>query len=159
MADKVRKIVACSCDDSMALDGEALRRACRGAEIQTARQLCRAETERFRAIAADGGAVTVTCTQAQSLDRIPLRIHTTISTSRKPIVFVKKAASCSPSIRPTISWCLGTMLSSLQKSPLTSHTEAIKIVVMRYGAVLFFILLQRLSKKQNNSNNKTITRD
>ncbi|HET7680125.1 MAG TPA: 4Fe-4S dicluster domain-containing protein [Xanthobacteraceae bacterium] len=51
----------------MALDGEALRRACRGAEIQTARQLCRAEAERFRAIAADGGPVTVTCTQEAPL--------------------------------------------------------------------------------------------
>jgi ferredoxin len=67
MAEKPRKILACSCDDSMALDGEALRRACRGADVQTARQLCRAEAERFRAIAADGGAVTVTCTQEAPL--------------------------------------------------------------------------------------------
>ncbi|MEA2984568.1 MAG: hypothetical protein QOD94_822, partial [Alphaproteobacteria bacterium] len=67
MADKARKILACSCDDSMALDGEALRRVCRGAEVQTARQLCRAEAERFRAIAAEDGAVTVTCTQEAPL--------------------------------------------------------------------------------------------
>ena len=67
MADKTRKILACSCDDSMALDGEALRRACRGAEVQTARQLCRAEAERFRAIAAEDGAVTVACTQEAPL--------------------------------------------------------------------------------------------
>jgi len=67
MAEKLRQILACSCDDSMALDGEALRRVCRGAEVQTARQLCRAEAERFRAIAADGGAVTVTCTQEAPL--------------------------------------------------------------------------------------------
>ncbi|HEX2512066.1 MAG TPA: 4Fe-4S binding protein [Xanthobacteraceae bacterium] len=51
----------------MALDGEALRRACRGAEVQTARQLCRAEAERFRTIAAGGGSVTVTCTQEAPL--------------------------------------------------------------------------------------------
>ena len=67
MADQGRKILACSCDDSMALDGEALRRACRGAEVQTARQLCRAEAERFRTIAAEGGSVTVTCTQEAPL--------------------------------------------------------------------------------------------
>jgi ferredoxin len=67
MADKTRKILACSCDDSMALDGEALRRACRGAEVQTARQLCRAEAERFRTIAAEDGAVTVACTQEAPL--------------------------------------------------------------------------------------------
>ena len=67
MADQGRKILACSCDDSMALDGEALRRACRGADVQTARQLCRAEAERFRTIAAEGGSVTVTCTQEAPL--------------------------------------------------------------------------------------------
>jgi ferredoxin len=67
MPDKPRKILACSCDDSMALDGEALRRACRGAEVQTAKQLCRAEAERFRTIAAEGGAVTVACTQEAPL--------------------------------------------------------------------------------------------
>ena len=67
MPDKPRKILACSCDDSMALDGEALRRACRGAEVQTAKQLCRAEAERFRAIVAKGGAVTVACTQEAPL--------------------------------------------------------------------------------------------
>jgi ferredoxin len=67
MPDKPMKILACSCDDSMALDGEALRRACRGAEVQTAKQLCRAEAERFRTIAAEGGAVTVTCTQEAPL--------------------------------------------------------------------------------------------
>jgi ferredoxin len=67
MPDKPRKILACSCDDSMALDGEALRRACRGAEVQTAKQLCRAEAERFRTIAAEGGAITVACTQEAPL--------------------------------------------------------------------------------------------
>jgi len=67
MADKPQKILVCSCDDSMALDGEALRRACRGADVQTATQLCRAEAERFRKIAAEGGAVTVACTQEAPL--------------------------------------------------------------------------------------------
>jgi ferredoxin len=67
MAEKPRKILVCSCDDSMKLDGEALRRACKGADLQTARQLCRAEAERFRAIAAEGGAVTVACTQEAPL--------------------------------------------------------------------------------------------
>jgi ferredoxin len=67
MPDTPRKILACSCDDSMAVDGEALRRACRGADVQTAKQLCRAEAERFRTIAAEGCAVTVACTQEAPL--------------------------------------------------------------------------------------------
>jgi ferredoxin len=67
MAEKVRKILACSCDDSMALDGEALKRACKDAEIQTGRQFCRAEAERARAFLAEGGAITVACTQEAPL--------------------------------------------------------------------------------------------
>jgi ferredoxin len=63
MADKPQKILVCSCDDSMALDGEALRRACKGADLQTGKQFCRAEAERFHALAAEGGSLTVACTQ------------------------------------------------------------------------------------------------
>ncbi|MEA2991290.1 MAG: hypothetical protein QOD40_210 [Alphaproteobacteria bacterium] len=67
MADLPRKIVVCSCEDTMPLDAEALRRGCRGAEITSARQLCRAEIEHFRTIAVQGGAVTVACTQEAPL--------------------------------------------------------------------------------------------
>ncbi|MEX0751507.1 MAG: 4Fe-4S binding protein [Xanthobacteraceae bacterium] len=51
----------------MRLDAEALRRGCRGTEVSTARQLCRAEIERFRVTAAQGGAITVACTQEAPL--------------------------------------------------------------------------------------------
>jgi ferredoxin len=67
MAEHPRKILTCSCEDTMALDAEALRRGCRGSEISTARQLCRAELGRFRAVAAEGGAITVACTQETPL--------------------------------------------------------------------------------------------
>jgi ferredoxin len=67
MAEKPRKILVCSCDDSMALDGDALRRVCKGGDLQTARQLCRAEAERFRKLAGEGGAITVACTQEAPL--------------------------------------------------------------------------------------------
>ncbi len=67
MADKPRKVLACSCEDTMPLDAETLRRGCRGAEVSTARQLCRAEVEQFRAIAAEGDPITVACTQEAPL--------------------------------------------------------------------------------------------
>ncbi|MEA2993815.1 MAG: hypothetical protein QOD40_2735, partial [Alphaproteobacteria bacterium] len=67
MADLPRKVVVCSCEDTMPLDAEALRRGCRGAEFMTVGQLCRSEIERFRALAAQGGAITVACTQEASL--------------------------------------------------------------------------------------------
>ncbi len=58
-----RTIFVCSCEDTMPLDADAVRRGCRGAGIETAHQLCRAEIERFRKAAAGGGAITVGCTQ------------------------------------------------------------------------------------------------
>jgi ferredoxin len=67
MADKKRTILVCSCEDTMALDGAALAKACRGATLATAHQLCRAELARFRAAAAAGGALTVACTQEAPL--------------------------------------------------------------------------------------------
>ena len=51
----------------MPLDADAVRRGCRGAEVKTANQLCRAELERFRAAAARGQPLIVGCTQEAPL--------------------------------------------------------------------------------------------
>jgi ferredoxin len=47
----------------MPLDVGAVSRGCRGANLTTARQLCRAELARFRALAAEAGPLTIGCTQ------------------------------------------------------------------------------------------------
>ena len=67
MADRPPKILICSCEDTMPLDGSAVQRGCRGAEVLTARQLCRAELENFRAAAESGGPLVVGCTQEAPL--------------------------------------------------------------------------------------------
>jgi ferredoxin len=51
----------------MPLDGGAIGRACRGVKVTTARQLCRAELERFRAAVRGGAPLTVACTQEAPL--------------------------------------------------------------------------------------------
>jgi ferredoxin len=66
MAEK-RTILVCSCDDTMPLDADALARGCRGAQVKTAHQLCRAEIERFRAAARTGDDIVVGCTQEAPL--------------------------------------------------------------------------------------------
>ena len=53
----------------MPLDAGAVRRACGGAAVTTGRQLCRAELDRFRAVAAGGGPLVVACTQEAPLFR------------------------------------------------------------------------------------------
>src|SRR6516164_6287579 len=63
MVDRPPTIVVCSCEDTVKLDAGALRGGCRGATVETARQLCRAELDRFHAAAAAGGSLIVGCTQ------------------------------------------------------------------------------------------------
>lgn len=67
MADRPQKILICSCEDTMSLDPNAVRRACKGARVETARSLCRAETARFQDALKDGEPVMVGCTQEAPL--------------------------------------------------------------------------------------------
>jgi ferredoxin len=68
MADR-RKILVCSCEDTMPLDAGALARGCPNADIVTGRQFCRAELDKFRALAGSGAPLTVGCTQEAPLFR------------------------------------------------------------------------------------------
>ena len=67
MADRPRNILICSCEDTMPLDGEAVRRVCRDSVVVEGRQLCRAELARFQKMAAGGEAILVACTQEAPL--------------------------------------------------------------------------------------------
>ena len=67
MAERPRNILICSCEDTMPLDSEAVRRVCRGANVVEGRQFCRAELERFRKAAAGGEPIIVACTQEAPL--------------------------------------------------------------------------------------------
>src|SRR5688572_26649964 len=67
MTEGPRNVLICSCDDTMPLDERAVKRACRGAQVIGAHQLCRQELETFRKAAAAGGPLTVACTQEAPL--------------------------------------------------------------------------------------------
>jgi ferredoxin len=64
---KKRTLLVCSCENTMPLDADALQRGCRGAQVKTANQLCRAEIERFRATLATDDDIVVGCTQEAPL--------------------------------------------------------------------------------------------
>jgi ferredoxin len=66
MAESGKRLLICSCGSTMPLDADAVRRGCRG-EVTTATQLCRAELDRFRTIAAKDTPLTVGCTQEAAL--------------------------------------------------------------------------------------------
>jgi ferredoxin len=67
MTETARKVIVCSCEDTMTLDPERIAKGC-GARVSAARHLCRSEVDRFVAAARDG-ALTVTCTQEAPLFR------------------------------------------------------------------------------------------
>ena len=67
MAERPRKILICSCEDTVPLDGARVERACRGADVVRGRQLCRAELDRVRDAAVGGQDVTIACTQEAPL--------------------------------------------------------------------------------------------
>ncbi len=66
MTDTDRRIILCSCEDTMTLAPDVVRRGCPGRTLTTARQLCGAEQDRLRSLAA-GGHLTVACTNQQPL--------------------------------------------------------------------------------------------
>ena len=67
MAEPPRSILICSCEDSMPLAGEPVRRVCGAATVVEGRQFCRAELERFRKLAASGEPLVIACTQEAPL--------------------------------------------------------------------------------------------
>src|ERR1700758_3504292 len=67
MAERPRKILICSCEDTVPIDSASVERACRGADVAHGRQLCRAELNRVRDAAAGGQAIVVACTQEAPL--------------------------------------------------------------------------------------------
>jgi ferredoxin len=67
MAERAPHILICSCEDTMPLDAQTVKRGCRAQNVTTARQLCRAELDTFRAAAAGGDPLLVGCVQEAPL--------------------------------------------------------------------------------------------
>lgn len=63
MAQPPKKILICSCEDTMNLDAAAIKRGCRKSEFATFHQLCRAELDQFRSAAKTDNTLLVGCTQ------------------------------------------------------------------------------------------------
>src|SRR3954452_2262634 len=61
-------LLICSCENTMPLDAQAIGRGC-PAKITQANQICGLDLERCKEALADGGAITVACTQEAPLFR------------------------------------------------------------------------------------------
>ena len=108
MAERSRSILICSCEDTIPLDAEAVRRVCRDSVVIAGRQFCRSELERFRKAAAAGEQITVACTQeAPRFDEIADEIEgsgaLTFVNIRETAGWSKDAADAGPKMAALIA--------------------------------------------------------
>jgi ferredoxin len=131
MPDADRTILICSCEGTMPLDGEAVRRGCRGSTVTAARQLCGAEIDRFRAITGEGAPLTVGCTQ-----EVPRFIEAAAALGRtRPIQYVN--------IRETAGWSsdaakAGPKMAALLAAANESLPDAPVVSLTSEGVILIY---------------------
>jgi ferredoxin len=89
--DPTRRLLVCSCESTMPLDVDAIRRGCR-CDVTSATQLCGAELDRFRTIASEDGPLSIGCTQKATL----FTDVATVSGRKNPMQFAN--------IRETAGW-------------------------------------------------------
>jgi ferredoxin len=128
--ERPKDIFLCSCEDTMPLEGDAVRRGCRGAEVKTAKQLCRAELERFRAAAARGEPLIVGCTQ-----EAPLFEETAGDAHAASITFVN--------VRETAGWSeeaadAGPKMAALIAAAGERDPEVAFVTLSSEGVVLIY---------------------
>ena len=125
MAERPRKILICSCEDTIPLDGAPVERACRGADVLRGRQLCRAELDRVRDAAAGGPAIAIACTQEAPLFREQGgETAMTFVNIRETAGWSKDATAAGPKIAALIA-AAGEVMPDVPVVTLTSEGSAL----------------------------------
>jgi ferredoxin len=125
MAEWPRKILICSCEDTIPLDGARVERACRGADVLRGRQLCRAELDRVRDAVAGGQALTIACTQEAPLFREQGgETAMTFVNIRETAGWSKDAKAAGPKIAALIA-AAGEVMPDVPVVTLTSEGSAL----------------------------------
>jgi len=130
MAKAPRTILICSCEDTIPLDGDMVRRVCRDSVVIEGRQFCRVELERFRKAAATGEQFTVACTQ-----EVPLFTEIASETAgsegltfvniRETAGWSKDAKSAGPKVAALIA---ASAESTLDASFVTLNSEGVTLL-------------------------------
>jgi ferredoxin len=127
-----RTVIVCSCEDTMPLDAEAIRRGCPGARVESARHLCRTETDRFHAAAGTGAPLTIACTQEAALfeelaEEIPNAGPLTFANVREAAGWASEAKQAGPKMAALLAMAA----VPVPPPPLTSLTS--DGVILIYG--------------------------
>jgi len=132
MAVTKRTIFVCSCEKTMPLDADALQRGRRGANVETANHLCRAEIARFRTALTAGAPMTVGCTQEAPLfseiaNETASQTPLAFANVRETAGWSKDAAAAGPKMAALLAMA-AEPLPETQLIPLSSEG-----VVLVYG--------------------------
>jgi ferredoxin len=148
MTDAPRKLILCSCEDTMPMDAGTVGRGCRDLKITTARQLCRSELATFKTLAADGD-LTVACTQEAALfeetaDAATLDASLRFINVREMAGWSSEAKAAAPKMAALVA------ASAIERTPapaVTMESEGIALVLGRDAVALE--AAARLSDKLN----------
>ena len=133
MADGPRKILVCSCEDTMPLDAEAVRRACRGSEVVAGRHLCRSELARAQNALAGKDAVTIACTQEAPLFRELAADAGDAEAARVSFVNIRESAGWSKDANEA-----GPKMAALIAAALETAPEPIAVGFTSSGATVIY---------------------
>ncbi|WP_096358846.1 4Fe-4S dicluster domain-containing protein [Variibacter gotjawalensis] len=116
----------------MPLDTGAISRGCPQANVSTARHLCRTQTDHFLSVIADGGAVTVACTQEAPLfdelaESVPSAGPITFANIREMAGWSRDAVAAGPKMAALLAMAE----VATPATPLTSLTS--DGVILIYG--------------------------
>jgi ferredoxin len=129
MAERPRQILICSCEDTMPLASNAVRKACGGAEVLEGRQFCRSEFDRFRAAAQAGEPILVACTQEAPV------FGQAVEETNTPVTFVN--------IRETAGWSkdarsAGPKMAALIAAAMDAVPDVPMIPIESEGTTLIY---------------------
>ncbi len=124
-------LLICSCDDTMPLDTEAVRRGCRSESVTTAHQLCGSQLDRFRMIAGQNLPLTVGCTFKKT-ELSDIAVETGRTT---PVVFTN--------LRETAGWssdaaAAGPKMAALLAAASVPMPEVVPVPVESGGVILIY---------------------
>jgi ferredoxin len=125
------QFLICSCDDTMPLDAQAVRRGCRCESVTTAHQLCGSQLDRFRMIAGQNLPLTVGCTfKKTELSEIAVEAGRTT-----PVVFAN--------LRETAGWSsdaavAGPKMAALLAAAAVPMPEVTPVPVESGGVILIY---------------------
>ena len=126
--ERPRTVLLCSCDDTVPLDADAMRRGCPNTELKTAKQLCRTELEQFRAAAARSEPLLVGCTQ-----EAPLFAETAGAKSNLTFVNLRETAGWSEQ-----SGAIGPKMAALIAAASEPNPEIAFVSLSSEGVILVY---------------------